>query len=190
MFPVGGVGVMLVLIAAAGVVSALFGWLLRRAGAGSSLSLTLGLLVWSVVTVAVVTLIPVNGAPGVVSAEGRLSSCSWDIGGPAPDGFWIFSGTQRLLNVALFVPSGALMTYACMHARGWAWTMVPWGIVALALFSSGLELTQLGLARLDRSCDVTDIIDNVTGAGLGVLLGLVAALVLRPWRPRPRIRTR
>src|SRR5690242_16546097 len=101
MFPVGGIGVMLVLIAAAGVVSAIFGWLLRRAGADSSLALTLGLLAWSLVTVAVVTLIPVNGAPGVVSAEGRLTSCSWDIGGPAPDGFWIFSGTQRLLNVAL-----------------------------------------------------------------------------------------
>jgi hypothetical protein len=186
MFPVGGVGVMLVLIAAAGLAAALFGVLLRRAGAGRSLAVTIGLLAWSLATVAVVTLIPAHGPPGVVPAEGRLPSCSWDIGGPAPDGFWIIRGAQRLLNVALFVPSGALMTYACAHARGWAWAMVPWGLVALALFSAGLELTQLGLARLDRACDVTDIVDNVTGAGLGVLLGVTAALVLRPWRRRPR----
>ena len=186
MFPIGGIGVMLVLIAAAGAVSALVGWLLRLAGAAPSLAVTLAFLVWSVVTVAVVTLIPVHGAPGVVPAEDRLPSCSWDVGGPAPDGFWIFAGTQRLLNVALFVPSGALLTYACAHARGRACTKVAWGVVALGLFSCGLELTQLGLARLDRACDVTDIVDNVTGAGLGVLLGLVAALVLRPWRRGPR----
>lgn len=190
MFPIGGIGVMLVLIAAAGLVAALLARLLRAVGVGASLATTLGLLVWSIATVAVVTLIPVDGAPGVVPAEGRLSSCSWDIGGPAPDGFWIFAGTQRLLNVALFVPSGALMTYACAHARGRMWSMVPWGLVVLGLFSSGLELTQLALARLDRACDVTDVIDNVTGAGLGVVLGLVAALVLRPWRrgARPHAR--
>jgi len=186
MFPVGGIGVMLLLIAAAGVVSALVVRLLRIAGVGPSLATTLGLLGWSVATVAVVTLIPANGAPGVVPAEDRLASCSWDIGGPAPDGFWIFSGGQRLLNVALFVPSGALMTYACAHARGRAWRLVPWGVVALGLFSAGLEITQLALARLDRACDVTDTIDNVTGAALGVLPGLVAALVLRPWRRGPR----
>ena len=184
MFPVGGIGVMLVLIAATGVLSAAFGWVLGRTGASRSLAVTLSLLVWSLATVAVVTLIPVNGAPGVVPAEGRQTSCSWDIGGPAPDGFWIFSGTQRLLNVALFVPSGALLAYACAHARRWAWVLVPWGLVVLGCFSAGLELTQLGLARLDRACDVTDIIDNVTGAGLGVLLGAVASVFLRPWRRR------
>ena len=186
MFPVGGISVMLVLIAAAGLVAAAFGLVLRRAGAGRSLAVTLGLLAWSLAAVAVVTLIPPHGAPGVVPAEGRLTTCSWDIGGPAPDGFWIFSGGQRLLNVALFVPSGALMTYACAHARAWAVTMVPWGLVALGCFSAGLELTQLYLARLDRACDVTDIIDNVTGAGIGVLVGAGAALVLRPWRRRRR----
>jgi hypothetical protein len=182
MFPVGGIAVMLVLIAAAGLVAILFGVLLRRAGAARSLAVTLAVLAWSLATVAVVTLIPVDGAPGVVPAEGRLGTCSWDIGGPAPSGFWIFSGTQRLLNVALFVPSGALMTYACAHARGWAVTMVPWGLAVLGCFSAGLELTQLGLARLDRACDVTDIIDNVTGAGIGVLLGIVAAAWIRPWQ--------
>jgi hypothetical protein len=181
MFPVGGISVMLALIVGAGLVATLFGVVLRRGGAARSLSVTLGLLAWSLAAVAVVTLIPVDGAPGVVPAEGRLDTCSWDIGGPAPSGFWIFTGTQRLLNVGLFVPSGALMAYACAHARGWAVTMVPWGLAALGCFSAGLELTQLGLARLDRACDVTDIIDNLTGAGIGALLGILAAVVLRPW---------
>ena len=89
MFPVGGVGVMLALIATAGVVFAgvaaglapRFGW---------PWSVLAGLLLWSVVVIGVLTLIPANGAPGIVSAEGRLTTCSWDIGGPAPDGFWIF----------------------------------------------------------------------------------------------------
>ncbi len=63
-------------------------------------------LLWSLVVIGLITLLPANGAPGVVSAEGRLDTCSWDIGGPAPDGFWIFSGGQRLLNAVVFVPSG------------------------------------------------------------------------------------
>ena len=119
-------------------------------------------LVWSLVLIALVTLVPANGAPGVVPAEGRLTSCSWDVGGPAPEGFWIFDSGQRVLNTVLFVPAGAL----------------------LAAYSAGIEKTQLELARIDRACDVTDIIDNVTGAVLGVGIGIVLALVLRPWRER------
>ena len=64
---------------------------------------------WSLVVLGLITLLPANGSPGIVSAEGRLDYCSWDIGGPAPDGFWIVPGGQRLLNMAVFVPSGALL---------------------------------------------------------------------------------
>ena len=62
---------------------------------------------------------------------------------------------------------------------------VPVGLALLAAYSVGIELTQLALARIDRSCDVTDVVDNVTGAVIGVGVGLVLALVLRPWRQRP-----
>ena len=155
----------------------------RRLGWVSALAIA-GLL-WSVVVIGLITLIPANGAPGVVAAEGRLQTCSYDIGGPAPDGFWIFSGGQRLLNTVVFVPAGALLVVAAARWRS-AWVTVPVGLVLLASYSVGIEYTQLQLARLDRACDVTDMIDNTTGAGIGVAIGLVAAMILRPWRGRGR----
>ena len=140
-------------------------------------------LLWSLFVIACVTLIPATGAPGVVYADTRQATCSWDIGGPAPDGFWIFQSGQRALNTALFVPSGALLVVCAARWRI-GWLLVPVGLVALAAYSVGIELTQLELARIDRACDVTDMIDNVSGAALGVAVGVLLALVLRPWRAR------
>lgn len=150
---------------------------------GRTWSTCLALLLWSLVVIALLTLIPANGAPGIVPAEGRLAGCSWDIGGPAPEGFWIFSGGQRLLNALIFVPSGALLVLVAARWRS-AWVTVPAGLVLLAAYSTGVEATQLALARIDRACDVTDIIDNVTGAAAGVVLGIALARVMRPWRHR------
>ena len=144
-------------------------------------------LLWSLVVIGLVTLIPAHGAPGVVYADSRMATCSWDVGGPAPQGFWIFQSGQRALNTALFVPAGALLVVAAARWRAARWT-VPVGLVLLAAYSAGIEYTQLELARIDRACDVTDVVDNVTGAALGVLLGLVLALVFRPWRRRGRPR--
>lgn len=142
-------------------------------------------LAWSLAVIASITLIPANGAPGIVSAEGRLTTCSWDIGGPAPDGFWIFAGGQRMLNTVVFVPAGALLVLALARWPRVAVVGVPVGLALLAAYSLGIEYTQLALARIDRACDITDVIDNVTGAALGVGLGIVLALVLRPWRRQP-----
>lgn len=140
-------------------------------------------LAWALLVIAVITLIPASGAPGIVPAEGRLDTCSFDIGGPAPDGFWIFSGGQRLLNTVVFVPPGVLLVLTAARWRIGLVT-VPLGLALLAAYSAGIEWTQLELARIDRACDVTDIIDNVTGAVVGVLVGLVLAVVVRPWRRR------
>ncbi len=173
---------MLVLVAVSGLVCGLLAVLLRpRLGWLTALSIA-GFL-WSLAVLATITLIPANGAPGIVPAEGRLTTCSWDVGGPAPDGFWIFSGGQRLLNTVVFIPSGALLVLAVARWRI-AWVLVPVGLLLLAGFSVMIEATQLALARIDRACDVTDVIDNVTGAVIGVLIGVVLALVLRPWRHR------
>jgi hypothetical protein len=183
MFPVGGVEVMLLGAVLSGLLCLGLAVLLRpRLGTVSALALAA--LLWSLAVIACVTLIPANGAPGVVSAEGRLTTCSWDIGGPAPDGFWILSGGQRLLNAVVFVPSGALLVVVAARWRVTALVTVPAGLALLAVYSAAIEKIQLELARIDRACDVTDIVDNVTGAALGVLLGVVLALVLRPWRER------
>jgi hypothetical protein len=181
-FPVGGVEVMLLGALASGVVLALLARLLVRR-LGWVTAVALAGLVWSLVVIALITLLPADGAPGVVLAEDRLGTCSWDIGGPAPDGFWLFSGGQRLLNAVVFVPSGALLVVAAARWRS-AWVTVPVGLVLLAAYSVGIELTQLELARIDRACDVTDIIDNTTGAAVGVGVGLLLAVALRPWRAR------
>ncbi len=140
---------------------------------------------WSLVVIALVTLLPAQGDPGVVYAEDRLGTCSFDLGGPAPDGFWIFPGGQRLLNVLIFVPSGALMVVAAARWRAGR-VLVPLGLGLLAAYSVGIEWTQLELARLDRACDVTDVVDNVAGAALGAGVGLLLLPVLRPWRARRR----
>ena len=182
MVPVGGVGVMLLgAIASAAVLGLVamaarsrLGWVSAFAWAG---------LVWSLVLIALVTLVPADGAPGVVPAEGRLTSCSWDVGGPAPEGFWIFESGQRVLNTVLFVPAGALLVVAVSRWRS-GWVLAPIGLAMLAAYSAGIEWTQLELARIDRACDVTDIIDNVTGAVVGFGGGLVLTLLLRPWRHR------
>ena len=85
---------MLLGIAVAGVPClALVAVLRRRTGAAWAWSL--GLLLWSLATIGVLTLIPTDGAPGVVYADERFyNSCSFDYGGPAPEGFWIVSGGQ------------------------------------------------------------------------------------------------
>jgi glycopeptide antibiotics resistance protein len=138
---------------------------------------------WSLVVIAIVTLLPTDANVGIVPAEGRSTTCSTAIGGPAPDGFWIFAGGQRLLNTLLFVPSGALLVLGASRWRI-GWVLVPVGLAGLAAYSALIELTQLELARLDRACDLTDVVDNVSGAVLGVGIGLVLMLLFRPWRHR------
>lgn len=189
MFPVGGVEVMLlgavvslvVCLALAGAWTRSLGWATGWA---------MGLFVWSLCVIALVTLIPADGAPGIVPAEGRLPECSWDLGGPAPEGFWIFHSGQRLLNTVLFVPSGALLVVAAARWRWWALVVVPLGLALLAAYSFGIELTQLELARIDRACDVTDMVDNASGAVIGAAIGIALAVVLRPWRHRDRLVSR
>lgn len=184
-FPVGGVGVMLLGIALSGAVLAGLAVVLSpRTGAPWAWSLALFL--WSLAAIGFVTLIPTDGAPGVVYADERYyNSCSFDYGGPAPEGFWVLAGGQRLLNAVVFVPSGALLVLVLGRWRT-AWWTVPIGLVGLGLVSVGIEATQQVLSRLDRSCDVTDVVDNLAGAGVGVLVGIALLPVVRPWRGRRR----
>lgn len=180
----GGTGVMLLGIVVAAAACGLLALVLVRPLGWVSAAAVAGFL-WSVAVIGLVTLVPAEANPGIVPAEGRLTSCSWDIGGPAPDGFWILQSGQRALNTVLFVPAGALLVLAVGRWRA-GWLLAPLGVVALAGYSAVIEKTQLELARIDRACDVTDIIDNSTGAAIGALIGLVLLVVLQPWRHRRR----
>lgn len=180
MFPVGGVGIMLLGVALALVPCGVLALVLQRR-MGWVNALVVAGFVWSLVVIGLVTLIPAEGAPGVVSAEGRLTICG-ELGGPAPDGFWIFAGGQRLLNTVLFIPSGILLVLAAARRPRWSPVVVPLGLALLAAFSAAIEVIQLEVARIDRACDLTDIVDNVSGAMIGVLVGVLVAVLLRPWR--------
>jgi glycopeptide antibiotics resistance protein len=81
------------------------------------------------------------------------------------------------------VPAGALLVVAAARWRA-GWLMAPLGLVGLAAYSLGIELVQLELARIDRACDITDFVDNVTGAAVGFVAGLLLAAALRPWQAR------
>ncbi len=158
----------------ASVLQRRLGWVVAGAWCG---------LAWWLVVIALVTLVPLYGIDLAVPAETRSDTCSLDYGGPAPEGFWIFSGGQRLLNTALFVPAGALLVLAAARWRV-GWLIAPLGLLGLAAYSLAIELVQLEVARIDRACDITDFVDNVTGAVIGFAAGLLLAAALRPWQAR------
>jgi hypothetical protein len=180
MFSIGGTSWMLLFAVAAGLLCAVVGLAVgQRLGPVAGFA-WFGLL-WSIAVIGIVTLIPAQNGLGYVPADQHATSCSWDIGGPSPDGFWIFGGGQQVLNTLLFVPAGVFLVLALARWRA-GWVLVPLGLALLAAYSLGIEVTQLQVARIDRACDVTDIVDNVTGAVLGVALGLLLLPVVRPWR--------
>ena len=80
---------------------------------------------------------------------------------------------ERLANVALFVPGGALIA---LRTR-WRAARI---VLLLAAWSAGIELVQLTLATW-RTPDVGDVIMNTTGALIGVA-------VARAWAPRDAVK--
>jgi hypothetical protein len=182
MAPTGGIEAMLLGIGLSGAFCALVAMALATR-LGPVTAWAIAGFAWSLAVIALVTLLPTDPDVGIVPAEGRATTCSTDIGGPAPEGFWIFAGGQRLLNTVLFVPAGALLVLAASRWRI-GWVLVPLGLAGLAAYSVLIELVQLELARIDRACDLTDVIDNVSGALIGVVIGMGLVLLFRPWRHR------
>ncbi|MCP3420671.1 VanZ family protein [Nocardioides pinisoli] len=182
MVTIGGAGVMVLGALAAAVLAGLLALAVRpRLGTATAVSVA-GLL-WSLVAIALVTLVPTRPDVGVVPAETRSESCSWDYGGPSGTTFEVLGLDQRTLNVLLFVPAGVFLVLAV--GRWWTGlVLAPAGLAGLAAYSLAIELTQLQLARLDRACDVTDMVDNILGAAIGVAIGVVLLPVVKPWRGR------
>ena len=173
---------MLLGVAAAGVVSLLVAVVLgRRLPVVTSWSLAA--FVFTVLCIGVLTLTPAYEVPSVIAAEDRPTSCSLDYGGPSPDGFWILGGGQRLLNMAVFAPAGLFLVVGLARWRA-AWVLVPLGVAGLFAYSVAIEWLQLEVARIDRACDITDMVDNSLGVLVGVGAGLLLSVVLRPWRLR------
>lgn len=175
---------MLAGVAVVAVVCLLVGLVLRRWLQPVSAWAIAGFLA-AVACIGVLTLTPAYQVPDVIAAEARPDTCSFDYGGPSPDGFWIVGGGQRLLNLVVFVPAGALLVVACARWRA-AYVLVPLGLLGLVAYSVAIEWLQLEVDRLDRACDVTDMVDNSLGALVGVAVGLLLAAVLRPWRHASR----
>lgn len=182
MVTIGGAGVMVLGALVAGVLATVLAAVTRR-WLGTASAVSVAGLLWSLVAIALVTLVPTRPDVGFVPAERRSESCSWDYGGPSGAAFEVLGLDQRTLNVLLFVPAGLFLVLAV--GRGW-WgaVLAPLGLLALAAYSLAIELVQLQLARLDRACDVTDVVDNVLGAGIGFVIGVVLLPVVRPWRGR------
>ncbi len=67
---------------------------------------------------------------------------------------------ERLANIAMFVPGGVLLR---LRVR-WRPTAI---VVLLAVWSAGIELTQLAFLTW-RTPDIGDVIMNTTGAVIGV----------------------
>ncbi|MBS2936145.1 VanZ family protein [Nocardioides sp. J2M5] len=182
MVTIGGTGVMVLGGLVAAVVAGLVALALRRF-VGTPTAVATGGLLWSLVAIALVTLVPTRPDTGFVPAETRSDTCSWDYGGPSGTTFEVLGLDQRTLNVLLFVPAGLFLVLTV--GRWWAGVVLaPLGLALLAAYSLGIEFVQLQLARLDRACDVTDMVDNVLGAGIGFLLGLLLLPLVRPWRGR------
>jgi glycopeptide antibiotics resistance protein len=184
MFSIGGTGWMLLFAAVAGLLAIVAGLAVGR-WMGPLAGFVWFALLWSVAVIGIVTLIPAQNGLGYIPADQHAISCSWDIGGPSPNGFWIFGGGQQLLNTLLFIPAGVFLVLAFGRWKA-GWVLVPLGLAALATYSLAIEEIQLHVARIDRACDVTDIIDNVTGAVIGVAVGLALLPLARPWRARSR----
>ena len=180
MVTIGGTGVMVLGAVSAGLVAVLLVLATRRR-LGTASAVAFAGLLWSLVSIALVTLVPTRADVGIVPAEGRSESCSWDYGGPSGLAFDVLGLDQRTLNVLLFVPAGMFLVLTV--GRWWSGLLLaPLGLAALAAYSLAIEFVQLQLARLDRACDVTDVVDNIIGAGIGFAIGLVLLPVVRPWR--------
>ncbi|MCQ9179913.1 VanZ family protein [Streptomyces sp. IBSBF 2953] len=89
----------------------------------------------------------------------------------------LFTSASSVLNIALFAPGAFLAVLLFKRPV----TVV----AAFGCLSGAVELIQSGVA-LGRSCSVTDIAANATGAVLGVLAGVLWLMKRRQSLHRPR----
>ena len=92
---------------------------------------------------------------------------------PSIDELLAISRNDSLVNVLLFVPLG----FVIASARWGPWIRaLAFAVLALPVL---IEMTQLALPVLARSCESADVVDNVTGYALGLFMGAIIGGTLR-----------
>jgi glycopeptide antibiotics resistance protein len=91
---------------------------------------------------------------------------------------WVLFGlVENVINLALFLPFGALTSFALRPERRGVWSRVLISCAGGLALSVGIEMVQFVLSS--RTTDIDDVIFNSLGALSGALLGQLCAVVLR-----------
>jgi VanZ like protein len=125
--------------------------------------LTAWALLASLGWILVITLTPSPDVPDAAGCDLRFRRLTLDL---------LFAVNDRSMNVLLFVPLG--LAIAGLRPRH----RLAWVVVAFAL-PPAIELVQLALTPLQRTCQVNDIADNWLGLVIGLAIGAVASWAWR-----------
>jgi VanZ like family len=91
--------------------------------------------------------------------------------------------TDAGLNVVLFIPLGLSIGFLRRSRQKAAI------LLAAILLPFAIELVQLAVPMLDRACQSADVIDNLSGLGVGLVVGTIASRFApdddAPGGPRP-----
>ena len=142
----------------------------RRLGISPAVA---ALVVVSAGTVVSATLTPTVGSGN----ESLTTGCDLSRMGLAPLGSYLQVNTASL-NVLLFVPLGIAVGLV-PFARGGGLLLI--GCVAAPFV---IELTQLALPAMGRSCQSGDVVDNLTGLAVGFVMGLTFQTIVSRFQPR------
>ena len=137
------------------------------------------LLLFSFGVILASTLSPLDG--GGLVPPGGLRTC--DLSRLSPASFSDARyGQDVAINILMFLPLGLPIGIAPM-SRGKAAAV--FGAIALPF---AIETTQLVVVPLDRACQGADVVDNLTGLGIGLVAGAVLVRVVPKLR-RPAAAT-
>jgi hypothetical protein len=133
-------------------------------------SLTAALLLFGVGVVIAATLTPSLQA----ITDGAVGSGTCDLSRFSPQALdQILAFDEVSLNVILFVPLGLAVGFVPPKAH-----QLELVVVAAAL-PFLIEAVQLVVTQLDRACQSGDVVDNLVGLAIGLVVGLAAAWLMR-----------
>jgi VanZ like family len=136
-------------------------------------SLNAWLLIFGFGIVIAATLTPSREA----LAEGAIGTGFCDLSRFTPPGLdQILSFDDTSLNVILFIPLG--IAVGCVPPRSHMAELILLG----ATLPFIIEAVQLLVTQLDRACQSADVVDNLLGFAIGLVVGLLAAGLFRAVR--------